>query len=349
MNPISVFHDVAVLSVVPSASNAYQGQVLNISVVVANIGNYTERPSVSAYYVSDSAEVLINTASVANLTAGAETVVTLEWNTSATAMGVYTLRAKTGPIEGEQDLANNVLDDGIVTIIEPFHDVAVLSVVPSASKVYQGQGVDISVVVVNIGSYPETFDVTTYYDESVIEQRNVANLAIGGQLTLVYGWNTSSVEPGRVYLIKAEASAVVGEVNLDNNVLVDGSVKVRSLALEAIRVSQLTPSDHLGNPASSFNTGTIGYFKVLVNSTSDESEIVLVTVNVYDSSSVSLGVVSFKGMIMPGTSIFILGIPIPSTAHTGTARVYANTFTDWPFKGGLPYGPEKTATFQILG
>jgi hypothetical protein len=86
-----------------------------------------------------------------------------------------------------------------------------------------------------------------------------------------------------------------------------------------------------------------------VNSTSDESEIVLVTVNVYDSSSVSLGVVSFKGLIMPGTSTFILGIPIPSAAHTGTARVYANTFTDWPFKGGLPYGPEKSATFQILG
>ena len=349
MNPISVFHDVAVLSVFPSVSNAYQGQVLTISVVVANIGNYTERPSVSAYYVSDSTEVLINTASVANLTAGAQTVVTFEWNTSAAAMGDYVLRAKTGPIEGELNLTNNILDDGIVTIIEPFHDVAVLSVVPSASKVYQGQTLNISVVVANVGSYPETFDVIVYYDEFVIEQRNVANLAIGSQLTLVYSWNTSNVEPGRVYSIRAEASAVVGEVNLDNNVLVDGSVKVRSLALDAIRISQLVPSDHLGNPASSFNRGTIGYFKAVVNSTSDESEIVLVTVNVYDSSSVSLGVVSFKGMIMPGTSIFILGIPIPTAAHSGTARVYANTFTDWPFKGGLPYGPEKSATFQILG
>jgi len=52
---------------------------------------------------------------------------------------------------------------------------------------------------------------------------------------------------------------------------------------------------------------------------------------------------------MPGESVFILGLPIPSAAYTGSATVYANTFTDWPYFGGVPYGPEVSATFEIAG
>jgi nitrous oxidase accessory protein len=349
MDHVSVFHDLVLLSVSSSSQKLYQGQELTISANVANVGNYTETFNVSTYYVNDLGESLISTASVTNLTSKAQTVVAFEWNTSLTPLGNYTVRARIVPVEGEQSLANNVLDDGTVAVVERFHDVAVSSVVCSASKVYQGQVLNVSVTVTNVGSYAETFDVAVYYDDFVVGQRRVANLASGGQLTLVYGWDTTNVEPGIVYLIKAVASAVAGEVNLDNNVLVGGSVKVRSLALDAVKVVQVVSSDQFGNPSSIFNRGAISYFKVMVNNTSVDSETVLVTVNVYDSLSMSLGVVSFKGLIVPGISTFILGIPVSNAAHSGTAVVYANSFTDWPFEGGLPYGPEQSAAFQISG
>jgi parallel beta-helix repeat protein len=349
MNPISIFHDVAVLSVVPSASRVYQGQTINVSVVVANFGNFSETFTVSVYNVNGSNETLVSTEPVTALGGNAQATVTFEWNTLASTPGSYTIKAQANSVAGEKNLANNVLYSGTVAIIEPSHDVAVLSVVPSASRVYQGQTVNISVVVSNVGSYVESFNVTAYYDDFVIGQQSVATLGVGNEFNLIYSWNTTGVEPDRDYPIRAEATGVVGEVNLENNVLFGGSVRVRSLALGAIGISQLVPSDQMGNPVSSFGKGGIGYFKVAVNNTSFDSEVVLVTVNIYDSSSSTLGVVSFRGSIMPGVYTYVLGLPIPSTAYAGTAIVYADTFTDWPSAGGLAYGPEKSATFQISG
>jgi hypothetical protein len=205
--------------------------------------------------------------------------------------------------------------------------------------------------VVNNGGYFETFNVTLYYDSSIIGQQTLSNLESGGKSNLLYVWDTSAVESNRLYSIRAEASAVPGETILNNNVFVYTSVKVRSFALESVKIAQLVPSNYMGNPASSFDKGSIAYFKVEVNSTSDDSEVVLVTVNVFDSSSASLGVAFIKGVILPGISVFVLGLPISTVARSGTAQVYANTFTDWPppLGTGIPYGQEKSASFQILG
>jgi parallel beta-helix repeat protein len=349
MHPISILHDVAVLSVSPNVSRLYQGQTLNIGVVVANFGNYTETFSVSFYYVVGSNQTLISTGSVSGLVANAQANLSFQWNTSAVTLGDYRIMAQADSVAGEKNLVNNVLYSATVSIIERSHDVAVLSVSPDISRVYQGQTLNITVVVANVGSYVESFNVTTYYDDFIIGRQSVASLDVGNEYALVYGWNTTGVAPDRDYSIRAEVTGVAGESNLENNVLSDGSVRVRSLALGAVRIDQLFASDHMGNPVSGFAKGTIGYFRVLVNNTSFDSEAVLVTVNVYDSSSATLGVVSFKGLIVPGVSIFVLGLPIPNTLHVGTATVYANTFTDWPSAGGLAYGPEKSATFQVSG
>jgi parallel beta-helix repeat protein len=349
MDPVTILHDVAVLSVVPSSLKAYQGQALNISVVVANLGNYTESPVLSVYCVNDSDEILIGAKNVTSLATNASAAVIFNWSTSALALGSWVIKAQLGLVEGEKSSANNVLWSDRVSVTERFHDVAVLSVVPSSLRVYQGQALNISVVVANLGNYTESFDVTAYYDDKMIGRQSVANLEVGSDAALVFRWDTAGVEPGKECMISAEANGIDGEVNLDNNVFVDGYVKVRSFELEAVKIGEVIPSDRFGNPLSSFSKGAIGYFKVVVNNTSVDSEVVLVTVNVYDMSSASLGVVSFIGLIMPGISVFVLGLPIPNTVQAGMARVYANTFTDWPFTGGLPYGQERSTVFQIVG
>jgi len=230
-----------------------------------------------------------------------------------------------------------------------FHDVAVKSVAPSASRVYEGQILDIHAVVENTGNYTETFSVTVYYDTTVIETKIVSNLTAGSNSSLTFTWNTTDVEANRIYIIKAEASEVPDERDKSNNVLIDGTVKVRSYALLLVKLAEVAPCNQSGYPVSSFKAGAIGYFKVVVNNTSIDPEIALVTVNAFDASSATLGVVSFKSTIMPGVSTFILGLPIPSTSSIGTATVYADAFTDWPYLGGLPYCPEVSANFQIAG
>jgi hypothetical protein len=226
-------------------------------------------------------------------------------------------------------------------------DVAVVNVQTSHTSVYAGQSVRVDVAVVNNGTNAETFDVTAYYDSNVIGSQTVSGLGPGYRSDLIFYWDTTGVEPNKTYTIKADAEAVLGETKLDNNVFIDGSVTVRSHVPFTINIIEAIPCNQSGYLKTGFEVGSMAHFKVTVNSTSEEPQTVLVTVNVYDSSSTTIGLVYFKGMMMPGTSTFILGLPVPSTVTRGTANVYANALTDWLYFGGVPYCPEVSATFEI--
>lgn len=345
-NAVSAFHDIAVENITFSVDKVYEGQNVNLTVVVANNGNYTESFRVTLYCNETN---VIGNQTIFNQGAYSEQSLIFSWNTTGLGSKIFVLRAEASAVIADINQSNNIFIYGEVIVHERIHDVAVEDVAPSTSKVYQGEVVSINVVAANRGNFTESFTVNVYGGEILIGQKNVTNLEINNAVTLVFSWNTSGATPNQEYAIKAEAFPVTGELNLENNIFIDGVVRVRAFAIEAIKVSGLIPCDNLGNPLSSFRKGEISYFKITVNNTSPDPEIVLVTVNVYDSSTATLGVVFFKGVIMPGISVFILGLPIPNTANTGTARVYANIFTDWPFAGGVPYGPETSETFQILG
>jgi hypothetical protein len=244
------------------------------------------------------------------------------------------------------NLIPHTLQDGYV--YSGVRDVAVVSVVVSPTTVYVGQVVAVNVTVLNNGTSSETFSVTAYYNSSFIGVTGVSGLAVGSSVSLAFSWDTTGVAADNAYVVRAEAGAVPGEVNLGNNVMFDGSVLVRSYVLHTIAVADVVPCNQSGYAASSFAAGSLGYFKVRVNNTSVDSETVLVTVNVYDVSDTTLGVVSFKGSVLPGISTFILGLPISSTASRGTANVYADTYTDWPYYGGVPLSPEVSASFEIV-
>ena len=112
------------------------------------------------------------------------------------------------------------------------HDVAVVSVAPSATKVFPCDVVYITVIVRNEGDQAETFNVTAYYDETVIDTQMVADLPSGVETTLMFAWSTCV--PVGNYTISAVASAVPEEVNIENNKFVDGVVWVKSWTLPAV-------------------------------------------------------------------------------------------------------------------
>ncbi len=244
------------------------------------------------------------------------------------------------------NLISHTLQDGFV--YSGARDVAVVSLAVSPSTVFVGQAVRVDVTVLNNGTSTETFNVTAYYNSSVIGVRSVTGLAAGSGLNVTFSWDTTGVVPDSTYVVRAEAGSVPGEVNLSNNVLVDGSVLVRSYVLHVIAIADVVPCNQSGYAASSFAVGSLGYFRVRVNNTSVDSETVLVTVNVYDVSNTTLGVVSFKGSVLSGISTFILGLPISSTASRGTAMVYADAYANWPYYGGVPLSAEVSASFQIV-
>jgi hypothetical protein len=105
------------------------------------------------------------------------------------------------------------------------HDVVVVDVAVSPTVVTAGETVLIEVTVENQGVATETFDVAVYYDDIIIGTSTVTNLAPSTSSNLSFYWDTLGVA-GIVYQIRAVASAVPHEMDIENNVFVDGTVTV---------------------------------------------------------------------------------------------------------------------------
>ena len=119
---------------------------------------------------------------------------------------------------------------------------------------------------------------------------------------------------------------------------------------ENIVIVDMFQSDLWGDPSNiSVQKGQYVYFNVPVRNIGTESKDVTVTINAYDSNMVPLpSIKSTTIPLIPGTEGgFVAGILIPDWASNGTGKAYASALTLMPNRGGVPYCPEKNATFNI--
>jgi subtilisin family serine protease len=100
----------------------------------------------------------------------------------------------------------------------PNHDITVLGVDPSATSVYEGDKVNITVTAKNKGLNKESFNVTAFYNNSVIGTQTVSNLTASDTTTLNFTWNILEITPGN-YTIKAQADSLPNEYNTTDNTL----------------------------------------------------------------------------------------------------------------------------------
>ncbi|MFQ5999164.1 MAG: CARDB domain-containing protein [Candidatus Bathyarchaeia archaeon] len=114
-----------------------------------------------------------------------------------------------------------------VTEMIDVHDVAVIDVALSSTEVYSGGVVNVTATVRNEGTVTETFNVTAYYGATVIGTETVVNLTTWTPTNLTFSWNTTGVAPCTNYTVRVEADVVPGEIDIGDNVYVDGTVKVK--------------------------------------------------------------------------------------------------------------------------
>jgi len=229
----TIIHDIAITDVQISNNSIYIGELLQINVSVTNKGTETVAFNVSTYYDFS----LIETLQVSALAPDTQTTLVFVWNTSSMKEGFYQISAS-ATLPSDIDVSDNTCIDGIVQVIArpplpPIHDVAILSVSPSKTLVDIGEVVNIYVVVRNKGSHVESFDVTAFYDSNVVESLFVNGLQPGSEISLVFYWNTRNVAEGN-YTLSAEASAVSGELDIENNRFVDDVVWVRPWVFPAV-------------------------------------------------------------------------------------------------------------------
>jgi PKD repeat protein/KaiC/GvpD/RAD55 family RecA-like ATPase len=106
------------------------------------------------------------------------------------------------------------------------HDVAVINVTLSTTEVQVGQTVNVTVEIRNKGTAPESFGVTLFRNETVIASQQVANLRPGEEQNLLFCWNTSDIQDGGIFLLRAKADNVTGETALSDNIGVGALVSV---------------------------------------------------------------------------------------------------------------------------
>ncbi|MEM2129937.1 MAG: S8 family serine peptidase, partial [Candidatus Bathyarchaeia archaeon] len=108
-------------------------------------------------------------------------------------------------------------------------DVALVKIDLSTNQTYVGHTININVTVANQGEMPETFTVTIYCNNTFIESQIIHDLSPETNITLAFNWSTLGLVPNANYIIHAEVLPVPFEVDLDDNMLVDGTVRIKLL------------------------------------------------------------------------------------------------------------------------
>jgi hypothetical protein len=220
-----VYHDAAVVVVLPSTKTIEVGQSLSLETIVRTEGTVAETFNVSTYFD----QVVLGTSQVTDLLPYSAATFHFTVNTSLLTVGNHTISAYIPPVPQECNLTDNYFSSWIEVTPVPsvVRDIGIRSIVLSTSSVYIGGVVDIYVMVVNNGTATENnCTLATYCNSSLIETLQVT-LTPGSQVSETFSWNTSTVKPG-LYQISAFAALPNNETDpsLGDNTLTDGFVQV---------------------------------------------------------------------------------------------------------------------------
>jgi hypothetical protein len=113
--------------------------------------------------------------------------------------------------------------------LAPKPDVAIVDIGLSPADCYIGKIVNVSVTARNYGWVSESFMVKAYCGGILFGESMIEELGAGADRTVVFRLDTSILVPYMNISVKAEASAIAYETNLENNVLIKGDLRIRVL------------------------------------------------------------------------------------------------------------------------
>jgi hypothetical protein len=116
-----------------------------------------------------------------------------------------------------------------------------------------------------------------------------------------------------------------------------------------VQILDLYTSTSSGTPKTLFNPGEIAYANITIKNIDVTQHHVLVGIYIQASDNRSLlAFYPSQDDIDANITIqHLLSMPIPSSASTGQARIFASLFTNFTANSGYAYCPEQTANFSI--
>jgi hypothetical protein len=288
---------------------------MSIAVTVFNNGTFDESFDVTARYDSTPVAPL---QSVTDLIPKTSQTLTFLWNTTGVTDDNYTISASAATVLGETYTANNDRTDGTVgvVLIAP-HDIAVVAVTPSPLFVIQGDNVTIDVTVENKGLAEETFDLSAYYNSTLIATQSGVTVPALTSQTFTFAWNTTGISVG-YYTISANATTVPEETNTADNGLIDGQVGVGLSDINilgfnvqpspAVVGASITLEAVIQNDGKQNETYTVSFYydstliasQTVTNQPPGMQNIVNPTVS-WDTSTINVGQYVLKAEVAPLT------------------------------------------------
>ena len=183
-----------------------------------------------------------------------------------------------------------------------------------------------------------------YADELVVSTDNL-HYGLGATIN-VHGTLTLSGVPVTDGLV-----AVQVEDSLDNPRLIRVVPTGTPPSPWKVQIVQFLSCDSQGNPKSSFNRGSLAFFKATVESLDAVLERqVTIALNLLDTIGISIGVTYASFSLAPRKQItYFTSMPIPSDAFVGEGMCCINVLTKWPKDGGQPYCSEESVELEITG
>lgn len=141
----------------------------------------------------------------------------------------------------------------------------------------------------------------------------------------------------------------------------DGTVDIFDMVIVAIHFGEGTPprtwrieiidtfiADFYGRPVSQVKRGSMYFIWVRFKNNMPNPINANITYTIYDSSDSPLHSDRFAQKVPPGGPYeFVSAFTVPSDAALGTAKIYANAYTNLPQDKGFPHCPEKLSSFEI--
>jgi len=149
------------------------------------------------------------------------------------------------------------LDSGskskILTI--KIHNIAITDVTPTKRSETIGKALNISVTVKNTGDFDELFNVTAYYDNTVIDKPKMISLQAAANKSvtrmLTFTWNTTGLSAGD-YTIFANTTTIQYETDASDNSRSGGTVTLTTLKTPVARFAY-SPAEPLVGETVTFN------------------------------------------------------------------------------------------------
>jgi len=217
------WHTVAVTEVKLSSDNVYPGDPVQINVTVANNGAANETAKVLVWH---NTTIVVNNASHTSIVLLYNETVELQRITSPNSTATISVLLDTTNISSalykisanitiaKDDFPQDNYASKTLTVTHVIHDIAIIKILKIPDTVYAGDTVNMALIVKNLGTEHEVFNVTVKLNGQ--ELRKFENVSLMAEVGDILFLNVTLDENGE-YLLNATASTVLGETAVKNN------------------------------------------------------------------------------------------------------------------------------------